>query len=52
MADDTKRETLAQVVAAWDAETPVSADVHQHVLAELDRVGFTNTSRQDDQAPE
>jgi hypothetical protein len=38
--------------AAWDAETPVPADVHQHVLAELDRIGFADPSRQDDPAPE
>jgi hypothetical protein len=47
-----ERETLAQVIAVWEAESPVPADVHQHVLAELDRVGLTDISRQDDQALE
>ena len=52
LKDYTERETLAQVIAAWDAETPVPADVHQRVLAELDRVGFANPPSQDDPVAE
>jgi len=52
LADHAERETLAQVIAAWYAETPVPADVHQHVLAELDRAGFACPARQDDRALE
>jgi predicted transcriptional regulator len=43
-----EREKLADILAAWRAETPVPEEVQRQVEAELDQVGLTGQSRQGD----
>jgi Arc/MetJ-type ribon-helix-helix transcriptional regulator len=45
LADYQERESLAELLAAWQADTPIAADVARQVAAELDDVGLTAPSR-------
>lgn len=48
LEDYAERENLEQVLAAWNAETPVPGEVSQQVRDELDSVGLTGPVRRDD----
>jgi predicted transcriptional regulator len=48
LEDYAERENLEQVLAAWNAETPVSDEVRRQVQSELDSVGLTGRSGADD----
>src|SRR4029077_2665485 len=48
LEDYAERENLEEVVASWNAETPVSEEVRQQACSELDHVGLTGTSGRDD----
>ena len=48
LEDYQEREKLADILAAWRAETPVPEEVQRQVEAELDQVGLTGQSRQGD----
>jgi len=48
LEDYAERESLEQVLAAWNAETLVPDDVRRQVQGELDRVGLTGRSGHDD----
>jgi Arc/MetJ-type ribon-helix-helix transcriptional regulator len=48
LEDYTEREDMADVLAAWQAETPVPDDIRRQAQDELDRVGLTGRSRRDD----
>jgi Arc/MetJ-type ribon-helix-helix transcriptional regulator len=39
--DYAERENLEEVLAGWNAETPVPDEVRQQVRGELDRAGLT-----------
>jgi hypothetical protein len=41
------RETLDQILADWEAETPTSEDIRRQVEAEFDRIGLVGPSDQD-----
>jgi hypothetical protein len=47
LEDYAERESLAQVLAAWNAETPVPDEVRRQVQDELDRAGLTTQPGQD-----
>jgi len=48
LEDYAERENLEEVVASWNAETPVSEEVRQQARGELDHAGLTGTSGRDD----
>ena len=48
LEDYAEREKLEEVLAGWNAETPVSDEVRQQVRDELDRAGLTGGARRDD----
>jgi predicted transcriptional regulator len=48
LRDYLERETLDEILAAWEAETPVSEDVRRQVETELDEIGVTGPSGRDD----
>jgi len=48
LEDYAERENLDEVLTAWNAETPAPDEVRQQVQAELDHVGLTGMSGQDD----
>jgi Arc/MetJ family transcription regulator len=48
LEDYTQREDLDEVLAAWNAETPVPDEVRRQVQGELDRVGLTGQPEPDD----
>lgn len=48
LEDYAEREALADVLASWNAETPVPDDVRRQVQDELDRVGLTARSEPGD----
>jgi len=41
LEDYSERESLAAVLASWNAETPVPEDIRRQVQRELDDVGLT-----------
>ena len=45
LADYQESETLAEVLAAWDSETPVPEETRQRVAAELDDVRLEAAGR-------
>lgn len=47
LEDYQERERLDDVLAAWQAETPVPDDVQRRVEAEFDQIGFTHESARD-----
>jgi predicted transcriptional regulator len=47
VAEYLKRETLDQILADWEAETPTSEDIRRQVEAEFDRIGLVGPSDQD-----
>ena len=48
LADYTERETLEDVLASWNAESPVPDEVRRQVQVELDHAGLTGPSGRDD----
>jgi Arc/MetJ-type ribon-helix-helix transcriptional regulator len=40
LAEHEEGESLDELLAAWEAETPVPDEVHQKVVAELEAAGF------------
>jgi Arc/MetJ-type ribon-helix-helix transcriptional regulator len=44
LEDYTEREDLQQVLAAWNAETPVPDDVRRQIQEELDQAGLVGRS--------
>jgi predicted transcriptional regulator len=48
LADYAERKTLDEVLAGWEAETPVPADVRQQAQEELDQVGLNGSSGPED----
>jgi Arc/MetJ-type ribon-helix-helix transcriptional regulator len=48
LEDYTEREDLEEVLASWNAETPVPEEVRRQVQGELDRVGLTGQPKRDD----
>jgi predicted transcriptional regulator len=40
LADYEERETLDELVASWQSETPVPEDVHRQAVADLDGIGL------------
>lgn len=44
LEDYAERENLRQVLAAWNAETPVPDEVRRQVQSELDGAGLTGRS--------
>ena len=44
LQDYAEREGLEEVLAAWNAETPVPDDLRRQIQDELDRVGLTARS--------
>ena len=52
LEDYTEREDLAEVLAAWNAETPVPDDVRRQVQGELDRAGLTGRPGRTDRVAE
>jgi predicted transcriptional regulator len=44
LEDYAERENLDEVLAAWNAETPVPDEVRQQVQSELDQAGLTGRS--------
>ena len=47
LEDFTEREDLAEVLAAWDTETPVPNEVRRQVRDELDGVGLDSGPERD-----
>jgi metal-responsive CopG/Arc/MetJ family transcriptional regulator len=45
LADYQERESLDQVLAAWQAEMPIPDDAHRRAVAELDGVGLQGRMR-------
>jgi Arc/MetJ-type ribon-helix-helix transcriptional regulator len=41
------RETLDQILADWEAETPTTEDIRRQVEAEFDRIGLVSPSDKD-----
>jgi Arc/MetJ-type ribon-helix-helix transcriptional regulator len=48
LEDYAEREDLDEVLAGWNAETPVPDEVRQHARDELDRAGLTGGAGRDD----
>lgn len=48
LEDYAERENLDEVLAGWNAETPVPDEVRQQVQGELDRAGLTGGAGRDD----
>ena len=48
LEDYSEREALDEVLASWNAETPVPDAVRRQVQGELDQVGLTGRSKRDD----
>jgi Arc/MetJ-type ribon-helix-helix transcriptional regulator len=48
LAEYQERETLDQILAEWEAETPTTEDVRRRVEAEFDRIGLVHPGDQDD----
>lgn len=45
LTDYQERETLAEILASWQAETPVPDDVRRQAEAELDQAGLVARPR-------
>jgi Arc/MetJ-type ribon-helix-helix transcriptional regulator len=45
LADYQDRESLAEILAAWESETPVPQDVRRQAASELDEAGRTGRGR-------
>jgi predicted transcriptional regulator len=48
IAEYQERETLDQILADWEAETPTTEDVRRQVEAEFDRIGLVHPGDKDD----
>jgi predicted transcriptional regulator len=40
LAEYLERETLDQILADWEAETPITEEMRRHAEAELDKAGL------------
>ena len=47
LAAHLHRETLDEILADWEAETPTTEDVRHQVEAEFDRIGLVHPRDQD-----
>jgi Arc/MetJ-type ribon-helix-helix transcriptional regulator len=47
LEDYAERENLEQLLAAWQAETPVPDEIRRQAQAELDRAGLFGQTRRD-----
>jgi Arc/MetJ-type ribon-helix-helix transcriptional regulator len=45
LADYEERESLAEILRAWDCETPVPEQVRRQVAAEMDQAGLAGEGR-------
>jgi predicted transcriptional regulator len=45
LEDYAERESLAEVLASWNEESPVPHEVRRQVQGELDQVGLTGRSK-------
>ena len=45
LADYQERETLSEILASWQTETPVPDDVRREAAAELDQAGLVARPR-------
>lgn len=45
LADYQERETLAEILASWQTETPVTDDLRHQAAAELDEAGMVARPR-------
>jgi hypothetical protein len=48
IAEYQKRETLEQILADWEAETPITEEMRRQAEAELDEAGFAPLVQRDD----
>ena len=48
LEDYAERESLKEVLAGWNAETPVPDEIRQQVRYGLDRIGHADAARRDD----
>ncbi len=48
LEDYAERENLRDVLAGWNAETPVPDEVRQQIRGELDRAGLTSEAGRND----
>jgi predicted transcriptional regulator len=51
IAEYQERETLDEILAAWQAETPTTEDVRRQAEAELDRAGLGEPAERHDRLP-
>jgi len=47
LEDYAERESLKEVLAGWNAETPVPDEIRQQVRDELDGIGLDDAPRRD-----
>jgi hypothetical protein len=47
LEDYSERENLRDVLAGWDAETPVPDEIRRQVQGELDQAGLTDKAGRD-----
>lgn len=52
LADYQERESLDEILAAWQSETPVPHEVQRHAALELDDVGLSGQPEGIDQLAE
>jgi Arc/MetJ-type ribon-helix-helix transcriptional regulator len=48
LAEYLGRETLDQILADWEAETPITEEARRQAKAELDQAGFDEPVERDD----
>ena len=48
LEDFAERESLKEVLAGWNAESPVPDEIRQQVQGELDRIGLAGGAGRDD----
>jgi metal-responsive CopG/Arc/MetJ family transcriptional regulator len=48
LAEYLKRETLEQILADWEAETPITEEMRRQAEAELDKAGLVTPADRDD----
>jgi len=52
LRDYTERESLDDILADWDAETPVAPELQRRVEEEFDRIGMIDVRAKDGPAGE
>jgi predicted transcriptional regulator len=45
LADYQERETLDEILADWNAETPIPDELREQAAAEMDQIGLTGRAR-------